>query len=297
MGLELGIVSQEKITAVRVLSDSEYEEYRKAANCLLRFSSDQQTFLIVRLNYDAYVNLLKRYFEEYTKNPSMSWPRMDRMVLDVNRHILNFLSSVRTFLDHSETNLKRRYGRDSERVRRFKDACSNAYNNNFSYRFLYALRNYAQHCGMPVAKLSLHSKAVDPSFKIIHHYLTVEFNRDQLIKEYDLWGSQLKTEIQKLPPTFDVNQHVTEMMKCLERINLILIEDELPELSKSARYINELIAFTKDTPGTPCVLRPKILARSPEGKAERLDLNIEWMPLHLVEMVMHLEALTSNKAR
>lgn len=286
----LGLINKGKITAVRELSDTEYEKYKKAREHIRRFSSDQHLFTIVRLNYDDYVNLLKQYLEEYTKNPHIGWSRIERMALDMDRHILNYLSAVRTFLDHSETNLKRRYGTDSLRVRRFKDACASAYDNNFSYRFLYKLRNYVQHCGMPPVELTLHSKETDPRSKDVQHSLAVRFNRDELLSKFNKWGSRLTREIQELPLMFEINLYLTEMMKCLERINLTLFEDDLPELIQSAEYIQKLISNTKDMLGTPCILRTKVLARSPKGKVERLDVNIEWIPLHIIELVMNVRA-------
>jgi hypothetical protein len=282
----LGLAGEGKISEVRVLNDAEYEEYKRAVMRLLRFSSDQQLFLIVRLNYEDFRKLLDQYFWEYIKNPSMSWPRVERMTLNINRHILNYLSTVRMFLDHSEANLKERYGKDSQRVKRFKDACSYAYDNNFSYRFLYRLRNYAQHCGLPLGVLTLHSKAVGPSPEDIHHSLTIRFNRDELLRKYKLWGTQLKKEVQKLPSEIEINPHVAEMMKCLEKINLTLFEDDLPELIQSAKNVQKLVTETRGMPGVPCILWLENVVRTQEGKVERLNVHIEWIPTHLVEMII-----------
>jgi len=283
MNPKLGIASKEKIEAVRELKSSEYQEYQKALAHLMRFSSDQQLFAIVRLNYDDYLNLVKQYLGGYAKNPSMYQGRMERMALDINRSILNFLSAVRTFLDHSETNLKKRYGKDSQKVKRFKKACSKAFDDNFSYRFLYKLRNYVQHCGMPLGTLDLHSKAVGPQPTDVHHSLSVRFNREKLLSEFD-WGNRLAEEIQKLPLEFEISPHLTEMMKCIEMIMLTLVEDYSSELIQSAIYIRQLVKPIKDMPGVPCILKIKDLT----GERKELNIQIRWIPLHLVEMVMRI---------
>ena len=289
---KLGLFGRGEFTEVRDLKEAEYEEFKKVTSHLLRFSADQQLLMIVRLNYEDYLNLLKQYFVEYTENPSMNYPRFGRMVLNINRHILNYLSSVRAFLDHSETNLKRRYGRNSKRVRRFKEACSKAYDSNFSYRFLYGVRSYVQHCGMPLGCLTLTSKVVGPRPEDLRHTMAVKLNRDELLGNFS-WGSRLAKEIQKLPLTFDINPHITEMMKCLERINLTLIGDDLTELIQSAAYIRKLVTETKDKPGIPCIFRLEDLVRTKEGKVGQLSLGIEWIPLHIVEMVMHIKRIAS----
>lgn len=291
MNPELAVVSKKKIEALRELSDTEYEEYEEARKRLIRFSRGQQLFTIVRLNYDDYENLLKQYIEEYTKNPQMFQLRMERMALNINRHIMNYLSAVRTFLDHSGTNLKRRYGSSSQRVKRFKDACSNAYDKHFSYRFVSELRNYVQHCEMPLGELMLSSVEVDPHTKEVHHSLAVKFNRDELLSNFE-WKSQLTKEIQKLPHKFEITPYLAEMMKCLEGINLTLIEDDLPELIQSAEYIQKLISNTKSMPGIPCILRINDLKRTQEGEVKQLTTDIEWIPLHIVEFVMNVKART-----
>jgi len=290
---KLGLLSEGQFTEVRDLKNTEYEAYKRAAARLLRFSSDQQLFMVVRLNYEEYERLLTRYFGEYSENPSMDWPRFERMILGINRHILNYLSSVRTFLDHSETNLKRRHGKASRRVRRFKEACSKAYDSNFSYRFLYRLRSYVQHCGMPLGRLRLSSKVTGPSSKDVLHSLSVEFNSGELLNEFS-WGSLLTEEIRKLPPNFDINSHIEEMQKCLEKINIVLIGENLPELVRSAEYIRTLVAETGHKLGVPCIFRIENLERTQEGQVGQLTLGIEWIPLHVVEMVAHIEKLSGK---
>jgi hypothetical protein len=283
----LGVAGEGQISEVRALSDSEYEEYGKAVARLLRFSSDQQLFTIVRLNYGDFLRLLDHYFSEYTQNPQMDWSRVEMTVLNINRHLINFLSAVRMFLDHSETNLKELYGRDSEKARRFENACSDAYDNSFSYRFLYKLRNYAQHCGTPLGQVELGSKLVGTHPDVVQHLFAIRFSRDELLKRYKLWGKSLAEEIRNLPSKFDIVPHVKEMMKHLENINLTRFEDDLPELLQSAKFVQNLIIETKDKPGLPCILWFEEIIRTPDGKPERLNLSMQWLPTHLVDMIMH----------
>jgi hypothetical protein len=151
-------------------------DYTKSKQRFVQFSYDQQLFEIVRTNYIEFAKAMSGYLAEYVDNPSMNWSRADEIIKEANRLILNFLSSVRTFLDHSELHLKRRYGKDSQQVKRYEEICSQQYDGEFSYRFVYQLRNYVQHCGMPVGHFSLSSKLVD-----------------------DSWGKQLENEIRQLP--------------------------------------------------------------------------------------------------
>lgn len=154
----LGIASKGKIDATQDLSDSEYKRYRESVSILQSFSRKQQLIQIVRLNYIDYKNWLKQCLDEFHKDASFDYVKMDKVNLNINRYILNYLSSVRTLLDHMETTLKRLYGNNSHKVIKFKDVCSKAYDEHFSYRFLYKLRDYAQHCELPLGGVSITSK-------------------------------------------------------------------------------------------------------------------------------------------
>ena len=74
----------------------------------------------------------------------------DAIDFDLNRRLLNFLTAMRFFLDHTETRLKRRYGKTNKAVQTFKTSTSASYDKVFAYRFLYRLRNVAQHCSIPI---------------------------------------------------------------------------------------------------------------------------------------------------
>lgn len=68
------------------------------------------------------------------------------------RYINNYLSSYKGFIDRWETYLKR--NKDESFIQFFKEAISSIYDKYFEYRFIYNLRNYAQHNGTPVSKVS-----------------------------------------------------------------------------------------------------------------------------------------------
>jgi len=289
----LGLFSEGNFTEIRKLKAAEYLKYKKAANHLFKFSADQQLYMIVRLNFEDFNNILKHYYEEYVKHPAIGFPQAERMVLDINRHILNFLTAFRTFLDHSRTNIIRQYGRNSKKLKTYKHACSQVYDNNFSYRFISKLRNYAQHCGMPLGLLKLQSKLIDLDSSNVQHFLTVKFDRDRLLRNFS-WGEKLEREIRRLDLTFDINPIIHEAMKCLEEIQLKLIAKDISDLIKSTEYIKQFIAETEKLTGVPCIFTMEDIKRTQKGKIAKFDLNIEWIPLHLVNVIMNFKEITET---
>lgn len=281
--MKIGVANKKEIKDFRELDDSEYDEYEKAAKQLGDFISDQELLWIVFRNYYEYENLLEQYLVRHFKR---ALPQMEELLLsgEINRCILSFLSSVRTFLDHSETNLKKRYGKNSNRVKKFKDACSKAYDNNFSYKFLYHLRNYAQHCGMPVTEIQRDAQVINRQTKEASASLRIFCNRDEILRSYD-WKKDVAVELKQQPEDIEISFHMVKMFECLKEINLVIIEDELPTIVKSVEVVENLIAPMKnmleDMQGTPIIFK-KVEVINDRGKAK---LTLQSIPVELVELI------------
>src|SRR5205085_8692409 len=69
---------------------------------------------------------------------------------EVNRAIVNYLTSVRLYLDHVQTRVTRYYGPGSIMLTRWRSIASTVHDSSAAYRIIYNLRNYVQHCGMPI---------------------------------------------------------------------------------------------------------------------------------------------------
>jgi hypothetical protein len=282
LSYELGFIDGDKITSIRKLSNEEFQEYKRASDCLSNFSNTQQLYTITLLNYNEYFTTLKEYEQQYSSSQSLNSLILERMFLNINRRLLNYLSSIRSFLDHTETRLKEKYGKEFARVKHFLEACSKEYENSFSYKFFYTLRNFTQHFGMPVGSLRLTSTEDPPYSGKVSHHLEVTFDRDELLK-YNGWKRMLKEEIQRLPQEFDISSHVFNMMKCLERINGVLVKDELLDIVKSAEYIDKLMASIKEKQVYPIVLQI-----SQGNKPSEKTLTYFNIPFHIVQYALNL---------
>jgi hypothetical protein len=288
MKYELGVVGESKITTIRELSESEYQECSEAINRLTQFENEQSTFLAVKDNYEEYLGTLDQYSREYGAYLFTICPQIElarHIPKDVNRRILNYLSAVRTYLDHSEYNLKKRYGEDSEEVTHFKKACSDAYDTHFSYRFVSRLRNYVQHCGMPLGKMQIISEETDVETRKVIHYFTVSFDRDELLRKYDRWGQQVADELRGFPELFEIAPHLSDAMGCLTPINRIVVEERLRDLRQSVTIVQGLVRQVVDVQGTPGIFRYDDVKYSREGEVTDLKLTILWMPVSLLDTI------------
>jgi hypothetical protein len=279
IGPELVLLGEGVVTSVRELPQVEYDVYEKAYSFLMQFWGDLQLFDIVRLNHMEFERLVSEYIHDYAAHPVASSHHMKIMAREANRRILNFLCSVRTFLDHSESNLKARYGEGSERIKRFDEARHQAYETVFSYRFVYRLRNYVQHCDMPLGSFSL-SSTVDRATSKVTHTIGLYFDRDTLLK-YDSWGPQLEAEIRNLPSEIDIIPHLRAMTGCIDIINQVIVRDELEEAGRASQVMNDLAnEASRSGKGTPCILFVKKSALVPSG----IEMNLKEIPRRTVSI-------------
>jgi hypothetical protein len=280
-------------TKVKKLSNEENERYKKAAKRIYSINEDLSLLEAVRVNHKAYLDLLKHYVTIHMSTQDIDGVEIDQMVGNINLHLLNYLSIVKTFLAHSEFKLKRLYGKNSQRYLNFDNATSNAFDNCFSYRFLYHLRNYVQHCGMPIAGFDgLRFGHRDKLNKTVQVSLVAYCDRDELLDKYGKkWHKKLLNEIPYLQPRIDITPHINNMMKCIKKLSTIVIKDDLPELIKNAEFLEELIRYSigdtkflhELTPSSELENIPFICES--DNLNNDIVYNIEWFPLHLMQVV------------
>lgn len=181
----------------------------------------------------------------------------EQMMLEVNRHLLNFLSGVRMFLDHTETNLKRRYGAGSERYAAFKDATGKAFDTSFAYRFMYQLRNYVQHCGMPLGKMSIHADFDEETRQPISQSIDFLYCRASLLTTYDRWHKKVKADLEALPEYFPIRPGVDEMMGQISDLQKSFVVADVPALLDSLQWLDALMLEATWRGGSPIVARER----------------------------------------
>lgn len=234
------------------LTDEEFGQFEEANATLSKFVRDTELFVVVLDNYQAYYDTLHEVLQAFVARRETDFvPR--RAYMTINRHLLNWLSSVRTYLDHMELSLKHRCGEDSAIWRSFRSACSEAYDGQFSYRFIYRLRNYAQHAGLPAHTVQFNTAAspMDPSRP--EHTVFVACHRDSLLEIRDIWSAALREELARLPDEIELRPHVDVMMTSLERINMTYIREASVLVRPEAQYVRDLLNRLPDSAGERCV--------------------------------------------
>ena len=232
-----------RIEGLRTLSPSEVSEFHAANRELATFVQERELYAIFAMNVETLLEFLRTAASEMST--ARQTATFDGLRPNANRHVMNILTSMRTYLDHTETTLSHRHGRGSKPLNDFRTLCSRHYDRTFSYRFLYKLRNYAQHCGMPVG--DVRSRLVSGGTEC----LVVSYNRDDLIRDYTKWGDPVKQELPRQPRLINIVRHLGPLARCLTNIERWVARLDAQRVRAHARFLvglaNEVRASRADS--------------------------------------------------
>jgi len=236
----------------RGLSATEFDAFQVASMELGRFRRKRQLLELVYLNLQSYRSVMAELTSQFLANPAVTFERANSMVVRINCELLNILSAVRTFVDHAETALKREYGKEAQQVTDFKKAASGEFDGDFSYRFMSQLRNFTQHCGLPLGELRLNASSDPPSSEVRAGTLEALFLRDYLLTNFDGW-KMVKEELAKMPDKFPVEPHLEQVVASVARIDNTLVRIQGADLDRHLTFLESLAKEVEHLPGSPCV--------------------------------------------
>ncbi|KDN54584.1 hypothetical protein [Flavobacterium seoulense] len=280
----LAAIDSPNITGIQSLTHEEFKIFFEQIGVLDNFRADEALFRIIELNHEDLKNRENFYLQQYQLDPQIDSNEFSMQFLDLNRLILNLLSSIRTYLDHTETRLKKTYGEQSSEFQFFKKATSEAFDNNFEYRFLVKLRNYSQHCGLPTGSISLTDDQNGQS-------LSLMLVRDKLIENYDAWGALVKPDLQKQDEQFDVFPVLDKKINLLKKINSDLSEILLEKISEEGKNLLSLILLVQTKTngiGIPCLLEVS-------GTEQKASMKLRWFPFDIISRITGANLQVINK--
>jgi hypothetical protein len=179
-----------------------------------------------------------------------------RLVESVMNAMVNWLTALRLYLDHTETDLKRRFSDEGPQVIRFLSACRAAYDDHLGYRFMYRLRNYVQHCGLPTCKLTIDRPTGRVHPKAVQHARLL-LDRDALLHGYKKW-STVQMDIQEMSPYFPLMPLAEDAMDGLRTVQNTNLRIEVDEALRAVPTVDaalkRLYASTPPEAGLPCLV-------------------------------------------
>ncbi|MEJ8303699.1 hypothetical protein [Saccharibacillus sacchari] len=264
------------LKGLKSISEAEFEGLLEHVKNINIFVNNYQRISMVQKDKEALENFISDYLDD-SQHISTA-----HFLNELPSFLLKYLASFKAFLDHWETYLNRLYGKDSDQFKRFKVATSAEFDEYFSYRFVYELRNFTLHCKFPIAKVKT---KMDENK---NNLLSVIVNKERLMSDYN-WPK--KVRLGEMEAEFDLLPHLEEAFNCLIRIHEIAINlcDTRSLMDSSLK----IYKFAVDYRG---VVGDIVLATIEEsGLDESMDnLHIEYNRLPIIESKNILEMFVEN---
>ncbi|MFD3663305.1 hypothetical protein ACFWVF_22385 [Streptomyces sp. NPDC058659] len=191
--------------------------------------------------------------------PSLSYKeKLDPLPLLLD----SFLSAFRAFDDRTCKWLSGRY--EPNILNAFRTSLSHEYDTVFAYRFMYKLRNYSQHCGLP--PISGHSSRWLDRDGVQRREVTVTFDSTELLRRFDKWGQPVKSELQDIAGEFSVVEMAAQLMASCTIAQAKLLLSISRHLQESADFLISCDRSPSGPQTVPVLIRVNPNSwRDPEG--------------------------------
>jgi len=231
---------------MRELTSAEEQLYASASGRLSEFQQSRLLMALVESNLAEARGALHA-LELATRQDALTGAGSSYgLVLTLNGKIVDYLTATRLYLEHRRIQLKRRYGPEGNPLQAFDAERHHLFESEPVYAFIYKLRNYVQHCGMPIqASEASASLVVDEAGERSVHTLFVGCRRDELLADYSEWG-RARTFIATQDDVFEILPLLETNTKLLWKIERASVAAEMEHLWRDARAIASILAEVAD---------------------------------------------------
>jgi hypothetical protein len=262
-----------EVRLIRPISATELDIVKKAIKQIGDFGSCCALYEMCEKNYQSILSYNTAIKNDFPSNRHRVYEYTEEAFQEMNRLLLNYLSSFKTFIDHLTSRYTRLQRQSGSFLSDFKEITAVCYDGNFSYRFFSKLRDYVQHRGLPFGSIHIEEKpAPDGSVDID---ILISFNRDALISDYKKWG-KVKADLERQPEHMEPLTYINGFQSQIQLINLVVSGMEISSATESWQSLNKLIQEVR----VKCPSGIPIIGRYLEsGKAEHKIEVIEF-PFH-----------------
>lgn len=228
---------------IRPITSADMDIINTAMNKLGDFGSCCALYEICDRNYQTILSYHVTIKDDFPLNRHRDHEYMEEAFQEMNRLLLNYLSSFKTFIDHLTTRYTRLQRQGDSFLDDFKKLTAACYDGNFPYGFFSKLRDYVQHCGLPLGSIYISEYPHRKGVVIIKVSITMD--RDNLIRSYKKWGS-VKPDLQRQPRNMELLPYLDGFQSQIQLINLVVSAFEISLAKDSWHVIDELMRETQD---------------------------------------------------
>jgi len=224
------------------LMDVEYYQIRDAQAGVRYLLQVEELFNLVLGNYVDFEKTLLDVALECSVYQNSDYKTFHGYRYEVERRILNLLSAGRSYLDQAPQRIEDFMGSESAALKAFRDETHTQYDSSLGYRVMECLRNYVQHRGLPVGKLSVPCW-VDQNAP--EHRLRTTITPYLMVSRLEEDGGFKKIvldELRAMPnDDLDLKPFIRDYVAALGKVHLALRDTLASTQAEHIRLLNETV--------------------------------------------------------
>ncbi|WP_300177840.1 hypothetical protein [Rhodoferax sp.] len=190
----------------------------------------------------------------------------------INRRVVNLLTATRLYLDQTPQRLSDCATAPEDARSEFRQRTRDHYDATFGYRFLEALRNHVQHCGLAVHRLSLNKKWIgEGEDRVLELSIQPFAEKRYLVTD----GGFKKKMLDEMPDQVILTLLIRDYLQCIGNLHK-LVRSHVTERVKEARQTIEghLSEYSKENNGSTIGLAA--YRTDSHGRKVSVPLMLDW---------------------
>lgn len=192
--------NRNEIIITKHISKEEYEKHYKNMEFCRHYNHLKEIYSLVEDNGKSFL----KYMEFVSNNSETKRKKEECIVLEGNRLLINYLTSIGMFIDYGKKEMGKALGKNAKNE--FLKRTNELYDKYISYRFIVLMRNYAVHYSFP-----LHTYT-----KSLNNPSGLFANKKTLLK-FKEW-KHARVDIEKMPDNIKIEPHVIHMQKYIKEL-------------------------------------------------------------------------------
>lgn len=194
--------SKDLLDIKREATQEEYEKLESSLKLVSQMYADRNRIDNINISYK---DLMEAIWKLATHNQY-------EIAKEIQYKLSLFLFEFKKFLDNWETDLTRKYGKDSVEFKSFKAAQGEQFDKHMEYRIMYRLRNYDQHCGNIISNITV---SLDENENEVYRILA---NRDTLLNSFKEWKEPEIDYLKNQDEHIDLFPYMKQLNICILKI-------------------------------------------------------------------------------
>lgn len=217
---------------VERIDEGMYAQVKRHCDNLERFFDSYLGYWIFQSNVESFEKYILADHSKLLLPSSLSEIEREVAKIQLNRIFLNLLSSFRSFIDHAETSIARQ---DAKLMTAFKSAQSAEYDSNDHYRLFWELRNFSQHCALPISgyKIDVVKSQNRLRFKT---QLIPTIQSKHLLKNWDKWKPQVKQWLDS-NSEIPARELIYQVRECVLRIQASFLDRDKASVKEAHDFL------------------------------------------------------------